>query len=357
MIPDKYIKFPFDLCLNNFDFNKDVKNSIELPIALCTVQNDTISIDPFNVTYTIECKNSVFTEQNNLIIICTKDLGNLLDFTLHKLISNNITELADILIVDDRSIDNSIYNICTKHNISYLRIDNNKNIFNYSNLNNFAVIYAIKHNKHNVIFWNNDLWPSNDKTFSNLLDKHNIYQSNLSGTRLVYPDKDEYDQACGKYDHVMGSKIQEYFGTIQHGGIVFLPQLSMIEPNSKCWKPYHNYRYDSKDTTFATYDSPIYGVTGALHITSVNDFIDVGGLNPSMSHTMQDIDLCLRYIDANKKIMYLGSEYMFHAETITGSYHKTISNIYNLSDNILYEYLWMRKNKKLLGLSFIPDEN
>jgi GT2 family glycosyltransferase len=355
MIPTKYINFPFDLCLNHFNFDTYKKNSIEISSAFASITNNQININPLNIVYNIELKNSCFTtHKKNIVVICTKDLGDLLNYTLNKLLINNVFELADVLIVDDRSKDDSILELAQKYNTSYLKINNNQNIFHYSNLNNFAVTYAIKYQKNNVIFWNNDLWPSTPDTLNNLLEKHSKYNSNLSGSKLIYPSKQDYSMACGNYNHIIG-QISKYFLTIQHGGMVFLPHQSYIKPKSHCLKPFHAYRFDENNTFLASQDTATHSVTGAIHITNIKDFIDVGGLNISMSHTMQDIDLCLRYISNNKKVMYLGSEHLFHAETISGFFHKVNSNIHNISDNILYEYMWLTAIKKIIGLNFIND--
>ena len=355
MTLQNYLLFPFSACDSHLNFDTLYDNSIDIPLALATFQDTTISIDPINISYKVNLKNNTFTNKDTVIIICTRDLEDLLEFTIKKLLNSNVLDIADILIVDDRSKTDNILSLAKKYQLSYLRIDNSQNIFNYSNLNNLAVSYAAKYNKTNIIFWNNDLWPSSKDTLPNLINKHKNSNSCLSGTRLVYPSSVEYSIACANYDHIMGSNLQKYHLTIQHGGILFFPLKSILNTSGHCWKPFHAYRFSKYDEFLASQDTATHCVTGAMHITNTQDFIEVGGFNPSMSHTIQDIDLCLKYIKHQKRVMYLGSEYMFHAETITGHYNKVNNNIYHISDNILYEYLWMNSIKDLIGFGFLHE--
>lgn len=301
-------------------------------------------------------RNRLNSNIENIIVILSKDNASILDHTLNILINNyNLDQKYDILLVDDRSVSQDILNLSDKYSISYLRIDNDANIFNYSNLNNIAALYAAHYNKKLIIFYNNDLWPDSVNTIDNLVNKHLSNKSDISGCKLLYPTKISYEY-LGKPTHFLQNNLDQIFDTIQHGGIYFTPrQSSFFDPNRKYYggnislRPSHLWRFYNRNTILASTDSRCYAVTGAIQIINTDTFIKLGGFNTSLCSAFQDIDLCLKAIEHDLSVYYFGSEFMYHAESLTQAVEKdSFHKIINL-DNIMWDALWGIKLPTILG--------
>lgn len=350
----QYIRFPFDSLKGYGNFAENQKNEIHLDkiVFLNNENAQQIQKAIIRTEFKFELCRNRFTDKDSVIIICSKDNSNILDYTLSKIYQYEINNQHDILLVDDRSISDNILNLSDKYKTSYLRIDNNDNIFNYSVLNNIAASYAQYYNKKLLVFYNNDVWPSHENSFKNIIAKHKISNADLSGCRLVYPTESDY-LSLGKPQHLLDSFIDKVYNTIQHGGIFFFFRKSWFLDNDGkgqlVYVPNHLWRFYQHDHPIASSDSRCYAVTGAVHIIDTQKFIDIGGLNHSMSTTFQDIDLCMKLLENNMNINYIGSEYMYHAESITmlkENWHKKQQFI---SDNILWDYIWGPKLPKILG--------
>jgi len=301
-------------------------------------------------TYTFSLSRNRFRNNiTNLIIICSKNNAHILDYVLNILNKYNIKDKYDILLVDDRSSSNSILSLSDKYDFSYLRIDNDADIFNYANLNNIAALYAERYNKKLILFYNNDLFPTSVDTIDNLVNKHQAHNSDISGCRLLYPTQQMY-QELGKPQHLLSEHLDKIYNTIQHGGIHFMPRLST---DGQYWvlSPSHLWRYYDKETPLAKMDIRCYSVTGAIQIISTETFISLNGFNTSLCTAFQDIDLCLKAIENNLSVYYFGTEYMYHAESLTQVKEKNHYNQMINSDNILWDILWGSKLPHLLGIS------
>lgn len=351
-----YVKFPFIPLSENVKFLEDNTYNITLPrVSFDSYNSETQKLDAIlhNDTYSFNLKSDKFDPKNeNVIITCIRDNANLLDFLLSKLKKIADSNNCDILVVDDRSINEDVYNIANKYSVSYLRIDNNANLYSYSMINNIGVAYANSFGKKYCLFWNSDMWPKDAKTLKNLIKKHHKYKATLSGTRLIYPSQKQYEEIFDGYDHVLGD-LSKIFGTIQHGGIVYKHFLNHDPVNSKRvfatpLRPIHQWRFYSSDYSLACIDTQATSVTGAYWMISTQDFIEAGGLNMSLPNTFQDMDFCLRLVTNNKSVFYIGSEFMYHAESIL---NKKFGNTEegHLSDNLVYDYLWSSRIENVLG--------
>jgi len=334
--------------LRNFDFNQAEEailenESIEFKRQRVDIQNisNGVSILEEECSYST-LFNDRTTSKENLIVICTKDMEKELKFILSKMIEFKIEKTSDVLIVDDRSKSNGIDTICKEENLSYLRLDNTLNEFNYSVINNIAATYAKKLGKKTITFWNNDLWPSSETSFQNILSKHRELNSSITGTRLVYPNLKTYQDVFGKYKQT--TEENKEFNTIQHGGIHFVLRDSFIE-GAKYPMPFHRLRFEKKNDKEGSKDTENLPVTGALHIVNLDDFINkMKGFAPYLATSFQDIDLCLNAIIVNKlKVNYIGSEYMYHAESICLNNEGYINSSSTQSDAILYQMTWNQK--------------
>lgn len=340
--------FPFKRFAETSSFEEGVVNTFAFDKFNFSIENrKQISCEAKNNKFTYCLKRNKLAEPNKpIVIICSKNNANILEFTLNKLKNCGTLDKYDILLVDDRSDTSEILSISEVYNTSYLRIDNSQNAFNYSIINNIAASYANFYNKKLLVFHNNDLWPENKDSLDNLIKKHIDYNSNISGCKLIYPSEKEYEQ-IGKPVHTLGSTINKIYGSIQHGGVFFVPRISAFTDNNRRYlspelvlAPLHSWRFYSANTIMASKDSVSQSVTGAIHIVSTQDFISLGGLNTAMGTSYQDIDLCLKAIKNNMVVNYIGSETMIHAESITHSKENIIKTNDHLSDSILWDIIW-----------------
>ena len=333
--------------LENFNF-KEAQQSIATnsPIT-CNAQFvdlNTIQVKTYPCEYTTTFQDRT-SRKENIITICTKGMEDELTFVLNKINDYKIQEDSDILVVADRPTNDNIKTICKQKKASYLKITNSLNEFNYSVINNIAATYAKILKFKTITFWNNDLWPASETSFQNILIKHKELNSSITGTRLVYPKKEIY-QKVFKRKNLINSK-EDRFETIQHAGVGFYDQESIYK-GSTFPMTFHMFRFQKKDKDKSTEDLKNIAVTGALQIINLNDFISkIKGFKPYLATSFQDIDLCLNAILAQKlDVNYIGSEYMFHAESITVNKENHIGSNRSKSDQILYQATWKSPIKK-----------
>jgi GT2 family glycosyltransferase len=303
--------------------------------------------------FSFSLDRDLLNKNKEAMIICSKDNSHILDYSLNKLKNFDLLERYDILLVDDRSKDDSILKAADKYNTSYLRIDNSLNIFNYGVINNIATAYCEDYK--NIIFYNNDLWPESKTTIPNIVQEHKNVGATITGCKLVYPSGREYEE-LGKPVHLLQDNLKYAYGTIQHGGVHFtIRQSGYIDSNRKylgdklVLSPDHTYRYYPANNYFASQNNLSQSVTGALHVVNTEDFFDLNGLNVGMSVIFQDIDLCVKALEKNCIVYYVGTETCYHAESLTNAAEKASSTPEFSSDHIVWDLLWGVKLPKILG--------
>jgi GT2 family glycosyltransferase len=327
----------------NFDFKKyfqiDITKNFVIEQEELLLENN-INLSKFKKIKVLY--NCWFVKQNNwdnnkpTVIIPIKDNYKLLNFTINNIIENEVNKISNIIIIDDRSTEKLIKEITIKNNFSYLKIDNQKG-FNFSMLNNIAALISSILGSKELILWNSDLWTPDDKTIPALLKKHSLEQAIISGTKLVYPPK---SMTFRDKDKIIDDS---FFQTIQFGGSFWTFTGSFIK-----YSPNHHRRFKNKNDVLSSCDKQEIFVTGAFQIINLNWFIESGGLNPSLSKNFQDVDLCLKVLEENKKVLYFGKDfYLYHDESISlekeGKYDKQL-----LNDHVLFGKIWNDKIEQLI---------
>lgn len=322
------------------DFNPETNFSISQQEILLDkiMQNGKVSFSKIDVEY--DCfwsKQENWDSNKPTVVIPIKDNKDLISITIDNLKQNSVDSLTNIIIVDDRSQE-PLKDYVIEKGLSYLRVDNPKG-FNFSMLNNIAAKIADSLGSKELIMWNSDLWCVKKEYFNELLKRHRDSGSTISGSRLVYPpieysmNKDQdSDNIKIHFPQMMGGKWRE---TIQFGGSGWVVTNGPI-----IYSPMHRFRFKNKDNNLVNCDKGETFVTGALQIIDLEWFIENGGLNPSLSKNMQDVDLCLRAIKLNKEINYFGKDiYFYHDESVSlikeGKMDKQMQ-----SDHILFGKIW-----------------
>jgi len=268
-----------------------------------------------------------------LAIIPIKDNVSLLEFTIKNIINYKILDSLDFIVVDDRS-DEDIYSLCKQNSINYLRVDNDKG-FNFSMLNNIAAKLAYENGYDTIVLWNSDLWANDESTIPELVKLHKENNSTISGTKLLYPNFSwDGKEVSHNIETIFPNKKNNYRGTIQFGGSAFI-----IASVFNTYFPIHSFRFKEKDYYRANVNKICEFVTGAFQIINLKWFIELGGLNPSLSKNFQDVDICLKATEDNKKVMYFGKDlFLLHDESVLLSKNKTDQQF--ISDNALYSRIW-----------------
>jgi len=280
------------------------------------LRSDKHSFKNEKIEYTIETSN-LKKYKKYVAIIPIKDNLNLLKYTIEKIKFFDVQKYVDFIIVDDRPSNNLIKEYVIFENLSYVKVMNHKG-FNFSILNNVAAYIAEKLGAENIVLWNSDLWPDSPDTIPKLLEKHEVNNCSVTGTKLVYPESTIIKDGNSFFslDNIskhFPDKIDNFFNTVQYGGssFVYNNQLDV-------YLPMHSHRFKKPNFEFVNVDRPELFITGAFQIIKLKDFIEVGGLNPSLSKNFQDVDLCFKLLDKNKKIYYFGNNLkLVHAESIS----------------------------------------
>jgi GT2 family glycosyltransferase len=303
---------------------------------------------PIDVEY--NCKftkqKNVFDKTKPFIIIPSRNNIDLIEYTLNNLFINNIDEVCNIMVVDDRSTDD--YSSLLKYSsVSLLRVDNQKG-FNFSMLCNIGAYIASKLGCEEIILWNNDLWVEKREYLETIIKKHKEDKSTISGTKLLYPLKSfngNTEDSENVKQHFPNMKDGKWRGTVQFGGS------SWVQTNGPILlSPVHKRRFENAKHYLVNDEHAEIFVTGAFQVINLNWFIKNGGMNPSLSKNFQDVDLCLRASIQNDKVMYYGRDLFFwHDESLTfysGNEKKNDKQF--ISDHVLFGKIW---NDKILKIT------
>ena len=281
--------------------------------------------------------SKVFDKEKPVVIIPIKDNKKMLQFTLSNLEKYKVTNICNVVVVDDRSEEKVSSFIDA--NISTIRVDTDYG-FNFSMLNNIAAKLFYDLGCKEAILWNSDLWCYDSETIPKLLKKHRELGSSITGTKLIYPPKEM--SLNGNLDSENIKKIfpnktnGAWRNTVQFGGDIFHNGV------------YHHYgRFKDPRDFRINCNRPASFITGAFQILNLDDFIKLGGLNPSLCKNFQDNDYCLKVIESGKKIYYCGRDCgMYHDESAILHANKLDKKI--TSNQVLFLKIWSNKMGDLL---------
>lgn len=294
----------------------------------------------------LELSNN-FNKELPTIIIPSRNGSKLLEFTLNNLLQHKVDEICNIMVVDDRSTESYSEILTDKKCISYLRCDNEKG-FNFSMLCNIAAYVAHKNNCKQIILWNNDLWVEKREYLETIIKKHNEDRSTISGSKLLYPLRSfngNTEDSENIKQYFPNMKDGKWRGTVQFGGSAWVPTRGPISMS-----PVHKKRFANPENIFVNEDRCELFVTGAFQIIDLDWFIKDGGLNPSLSKVFQDVDICLKAVCQELKVMYYGkNKHFIHDESLSYNLVKERKDDKQfISDHILFAKIWNDKLSNLI---------
>lgn len=339
---------------NFFNEKFNVKNNFVITQNEITLKdklkNNKFSFEKREVKYFCKWyKNDSWDNNKPCILMPIRDNNFLLKTTLDNFKKNSVYDHVNIIVIDDRSKENLKETAIKK--CSYLRIDNDKG-FNFSMLMNIGAGICNSFNIKEIFLWNCDLWCPNSDALCKLLEKHRESNSILSGSKLVYPplemslngEKDT-DNIKQINKNMLNGKWRE---TVQYGGDAWM----LTPQNSTLIHAIHFKRFSNPKNPLVNCDRGSCFITGALQLWNLKDFIDLGGLNPSLSRNFQDVDLCLKVLQSGKVPRYFGKDlYFYHDESAVFNRltDDTKFNKQMQSDNVLFGKIW---NQKIMEMVF-----
>ena len=219
------------------------------------------------------------------VIIPNKDHTDDLELCLISMTRKSTYRNYEILIVENNSEKEETFEYYRKLPDRYpkARVLTWEKEFNYSAINNFAAKEA---KGEYLLFLNNDVEILTPDWMEEMLQ--NCQQENVAavGAKLYYPDD-----------------------TIQHAGVVL--GLGGIAGHIMCRASKEDPGYFGRMISV----QEISAVTAACMMVKKSDFDAVGGLDETFQVAFNDIDLCMKFRAAGKKIIFTPYAELYHYES------------------------------------------
>lgn len=219
------------------------------------------------------------------VIIPNKDHTDDLELCLFSMTRKSTYRNYEILIVENNSEKEETFEYYRKLPDRYpkARVLTWEKEFNYSAINNFAAKEA---KGGYLLFLNNDAEILTPDWMEEMLQ--NCQQENVAavGAKLYYPDD-----------------------TIQHAGVVL--GLGGIAGHIMCRASKEDPGYFGRMISV----QEISAVTAACMMVKKSDFDAVGGLDETFQVAFNDIDLCMKFRAAGKKIIFTPYAELYHYES------------------------------------------
>ncbi len=238
------------------------------------------------------------------LIIPTKDQAIILSRLLITL-SNTSYKCYNIYIIDNESKEQETFELFEKFKCNVLKIPNLNGKFNFAHINNKAVEYI---SEEFVLFLNNDVEILESDWLTSMMGWAQLDGVGAVGVRLLYSDR-----------------------TVQHGGV-----LNHVHDGLPGHAFKHLPEYDAGYLSFARVVRNCTAVTAACLLMRRCDFLEIGGFDEvNFGVAYNDVDLCYKIINKNKRIVYAGDVTLLHHEGKSRGY----------SDDIQEEITFAKKYK------------
>ena len=236
------------------------------------------------------------------IIILNRNGLNHLKVLFEDFSKNTNYSNFEIIVVDNDSSDNSV-KFLKNLDLPITIIENKENV-SFAKGNNDAVKIA---KGEYLLLLNNDIEPTYG--WLNELMGTIIYNDNVGavGAKLLYP----YNQQ------------EEYSFSIQHAGDIFRENI-----NNGCLYEAHNQNKYLKDV----FDSSISVnrkcllVTGAVLLTKMEIFKELGGLDENYWYGYEDVDYNLHLYTKGYDVIFASAALLFHHESATPKKSRYLNN-------------------------------
>jgi GT2 family glycosyltransferase len=251
------------------------------------------------------------------VVICTRDNGFLLDQLVEGLERTASANLADIVVVSNRTVDphaTAVHDrLAAAGRIKLLRYDEPFNFSAQSNLGAAASVGDV------LLFLNDDVVPMNSTWFRELIAPLEDPAIGVVGPLLFYPDQ-----------------------TVQHAGMY-------LGHNRLAGHALRGVRLPQGDCGFlATAPRRVMAVTGAALAMRRADFEVLGGFDRTLfALHIQDVDLCLRAHFSGLAVVYNPRAVLLHMESV--SVRPTLSDPWIAQRRTLEHAAFLRRWGEVLG--------
>ena len=257
------------------------KRAIEAHLARCG-QEGTVSLRKDLGFYRVEYP--VQGEPLVSILIPNRDQKETLEKCLNSIWEKSTYNNYEILIVENNSSSPEIFNYYREiEKRPGVRILTWKEGFNYSAINNFGEKSAAGDY---LLFLNNDVEVINPRWIEELLGNCQLKEVGIVGAKLYYPDD-----------------------TIQHAGTVI--GIGGIAGHAFLNMPRSRTGYLHK----ASLQMDLSAVTAACMMMKRQVFEQLGGFEERLSVAFNDVDLCLRTVQAGYLVVYNPEVELYHYES------------------------------------------
>jgi GT2 family glycosyltransferase len=267
--------------------------------------------------YSIKLK--VREEKLVSIIISTKDKADILETCLKSIYSKSTYKNFEIILINNNSTEEKLENlICeysTKHPNNFFCYKYDVP-FNYSLLMNYGVT---KSKGDFLLFLNNDTEVISPDWIEEMMQQAQRNEIGAVGAKLYYPT----------------------INTIQHAGIIIGPQNTVVH----CFVG-----LGKNDVGYFNYPECLNNfsaVTAACMMCRRDVFNQINGFDEVYKIEFNDIDLCLKMIEAGYRNVYVPNAQLYHHESISRGHSRATkeSALINDYEKELFKNKW---NKYLL---------
>jgi O-antigen biosynthesis protein len=219
------------------------------------------------------------------IIIPTRDRAKLLRVCIESILAKTTYSRFEIIIMDNGSVETATlayFSELTAKGISIIRDDS---AFNFSRLNNIGARHA---KGDYLVLLNNDIEIISPDWLEEMLSFAQQSDVGCVGARLWYPDK-----------------------TLQHGGVVL--GIGGVAGHA------HKH-FDDKSMGYfcrAAHHQSFSAVTGAALMIKKSLYEAVGGLDEDLAVAFNDVDFCLKVLNAGYRNVWTPYVEMFHHESVS----------------------------------------
>ena len=217
-----------------------------------------------------------------------------------KSIKNHTPDGAyEVIVVDNASGEDTYHYLqsCKKDGlIRFIRNEQNEGFARACNQGIEAAKYP------NVLLLNNDIVVTDNWLQPMVSELEHDPQTGIVGNCLLYPDSD----------------------IIQHAGVTLGWYKGELHP-------YHKYRLRSlKEIPEAAQSCYVQAVTGACMLIRKSVIDAVGALDETYKNSYEDVDLCMRIIQAGFRIRYCAQSSIYHHESMSKGRHDNDSRNFKI---------------------------
>lgn len=223
------------------------------------------------------------------IIIPSKDNYKFIKQCVDSIIEKTTYPYFEVVIVDTGTTDRKVldyYAKATDDNQQVRVVDWNKKPFNFSEACNFGAKNA---KGDYFIFLNNDTEVISHDWIQGMLEHAQRPQNGMVGVKLLFPNE-----------------------TVQHAGVV-------LSERDVAFHPFYgqNPLIDIFNYIYVANIRNVSAVTAACSMVSKEKFDSVKGFDTKLRVTYNDVDLCLKLLDAGYNNVYTPAVELFHYESIS----------------------------------------